>query len=133
MPMAEFGERVHGMIQSKKWTRRRKMNAKWDEGMFLGLVQQSHEYIIGTQHGIKKCGSIKRMASSVRWDLDMLNAIRGSPWQWKPDEGEIDVQIPQAPQVEGETPTAGHAESSGRAAKRCDRQVFLELCLPITG
>ena len=60
------------------------------------------------------------MAPSVRWDLDALNAIRGTPWQWKPDEGEIDVEMPKAPHIEVETPTEGQAEPSGRAAKRCD-------------
>ena len=38
IPIAEFGERVHMTIQSKKWTKRGKMNSKWDEGIFLGFV-----------------------------------------------------------------------------------------------
>ena len=39
--------------------------------------------------------------------------------QWKPEEGEVDVEFPKAPQVEVETPTEGHTESSSRAAQRC--------------
>ena len=116
MPMAEFGEKVHGMIQSKKWTRPGK--PKWDEGIFSGLVQQSHEYIIGAPQGIKKCGSIKRMAPSVRWDLAALNAIRGTPWQWKPDEGEIDVEMPKAPHIEVEP--RQKARQSHQAEQRSD-------------
>ena len=79
IPMVEFGERVHWKIQSAKHKRRGKMRSKWEEGIFLGLVHQAHEYIVGDENGIRKCRTIRRMAPSARWDLEKLNARQRHP------------------------------------------------------
>ena len=52
LPMAEFGELVNYKIQSAKWKKRGKMNAKWGEGICLGVVPRANEYIVGTDRSI---------------------------------------------------------------------------------
>ena len=58
---------------------RDKMEARWEEGIFLGLRMESLEVLVGTHKGVIKVRDIKRMdLEKGRWDADFAAKIRES-------------------------------------------------------
>ena len=49
---------------------------------------RSTEYLIGTPTGIKTSRTIWRVPPSERWNIDLINKMRGKPWEWTPKENE---------------------------------------------
>ena len=86
-PVVEFGEKVH-YRKSAKGPKENKLDAKWDEGYFMGFNWRTAEAIIGTKGGATKVSTIRRVGAHRRWDAEGLDAVRGVPWQWDPDSDE---------------------------------------------
>ena len=79
--LCEFGECVHYKIPKRligpelnKWDER------WGEGVFLGVRPISNEVFIGTSEGVIKCRAIRRRVVADRWNPELLNSVRGVPW-----------------------------------------------------
>ena len=89
--MAEFGEKVHYRFEKKTLTN--KLDVKWGEGFFLGKWWRTGEAVIGTQDGILRAGSIRRVGGHRRWDREGLDRVRGVPWQWDPEQGEVHADL----------------------------------------
>jgi hypothetical protein len=53
---------------------------RWLVGLFLGVQDCSDEVVIGTEMGVFKARSIKRMEPTLRGNADLLGKIKGSPW-----------------------------------------------------
>merc|ERR1712240_171121 len=83
-PAVEFGEKIH-YRKSAKGPKENKLDAKWDEGYFLGFNWRTSEAIVGTKDGVVKASTIRRVGAHRRWDAEGLDAVRGVPWQWDPD------------------------------------------------
>ena len=83
-PAVEFGEKVH-YRKSAKGQKENKLDSKWDEGYFMGYYWRTGEAIVGTDDGIKRAGTIRRVGGHRRWDAEGIAAIRGMPWKWDPD------------------------------------------------
>ena len=90
--LVEFGEKVH-FRNVKKNGRENKMEGRWGEGFFLGLRWRTGEAIIGTETGLEKTATIKRVGAHRRWDPKGLAKVKGWPWCRGPDEGEPAVNL----------------------------------------
>ena len=77
-PIAHFGERV--LFKPSKTVLISKDEPRWREGVFLGFMDTSTEYIIGTPLGIVKCRSIRRRDASEQFDIQSLESLQGTPW-----------------------------------------------------
>ena len=75
----EFGELVH--YRYTKRDHHRKLELKWDEGVFLGYDWRTGEAIIGVDDGIKKAGTIRRVSSDRRWNKDLISKVSSLPWK----------------------------------------------------
>ena len=82
--MAEFGESVLYLPLDRKSHPIPAPEAKFQEGIWLGLDQRTEEVIIGTPSGIVKCRSVRRRPEPERWNTDAVLAIRGTPWEPTP-------------------------------------------------
>ena len=76
-----FGEVVDYRRRAKS-----KLDARWQEGIYLGLRLTSTEKIIGTPSGILVVQSIRRKPEDKQFDLERLKAVKGTPWQPNPDK-----------------------------------------------
>ena len=56
--MVEFGECIWYLKPGTKG--KYKKDTRWANGVFLGVREESGEYVIGTPEGVIKCGSCKR-------------------------------------------------------------------------
>ena len=72
-----FGEYVQWQqIQDKN--ARDKVNGDWRDGVFLGVIWRTAEYIIGTQDGVFKCRTIKTRVDANSYDPACLDYITTS-------------------------------------------------------
>lgn len=110
--LAEFGEKVACRIG--KLDTIKKLDARWSEGIFLGVQWRTGEALIGTREGVLCSSAIRRINSARRWSTEDVLGVRGVPWhrepeleehtQWEglrlPQEDQADIaRIP----VQGET------------------------------
>ena len=97
-PMCAFGEKI--LFLPLKGARLR----KWQYGVFLGIMDRSGEFVIANTEGhVIKARTVKRLVASSRWDKELLNNIKGSPWA--PVDGEkvegipVEVYVPPVADV----------------------------------
>ena len=71
--MVEFGERV--MYYKSGITGTRKLESRWESGIWLGLRDETNEAIIGTSDGCIKARDVRRYGSEEE------NGIRTNSWR----------------------------------------------------
>ena len=106
-PSVEFGEKL--LFKLQYHTRTNKLDVDWFDGIFLGIKEQTGEYIIGTSHGIVKARTIQRVTFDQRWDYDAVIAITGLPWDTNKQlhSGESEPEIVRAaPVLDTDVPPA---------------------------
>ena len=93
--------------------RKVQVEAKWHEGIFLGIKDESEIAVVGTPHGIVFSRSIRRVPKEDSGDGMLFNSISGAPWELQPRaEGgvvnrvQLDVQA-AIPEREAPPPTVG--------------------------
>ena len=79
--LPSFGEIVDYRRRAKS-----KLDARWQEGVYLGLRLTSSEKIIGTPSGMLVVQSIRRKPADKQFNLEMLKAVKGTPWQPNPEK-----------------------------------------------
>ena len=93
--MAEFGESIlymplRGDVSDKRKAKAN-LEARFQDGVFLGLGDRSDEIIVHGAEGIRKARTIRRRCEGERWRKDELLGITGTPLQ--PNPGETDARI----------------------------------------
>ena len=68
-----------------------KTEARWRDGVFLGLRLESGEKLVGTPDGVFKVRSLRRKIEAERWDARQHDALTCLPW--KPYAGSEDDTI----------------------------------------
>ena len=98
--LVQFGECVWYLkLKSKchhKWEER------WEDGVWLGVRDESGEAIIGTDVGVVKARTVRRKGSQEEiWDAKQHESMRGVPWATIPGttqhEIQTDVNTPDMP------------------------------------
>ena len=102
-PIARFGERILYMPKTED-----KQQARFSSGIFLGLQRKSNEVVIGTEAGVYKARTIRRLAPDAKWDIEYIKSIVGTP----------EEPVPGRP---GETITMGTQED-GSVVPRDDQE-----------
>ena len=93
-PIAEFGERVLYMPLKSSAAVEGKMEERYHQGIWLGLRQKSDEALIGTENGVIKVRSVRRVVEEKRWEAKLFMGLKGTPQQ--PIPGRIDDHVPTA-------------------------------------
>ena len=70
-----FAEKVHFKISTDK-NRRNKMETDWGIGYYLGSSSRTTEHLIGTEHGIVKVDTFRRMPDDVAYDAACLDTVK---------------------------------------------------------
>ena len=66
--VAEFGECV--LYMTPGITGKDKLDARWENGIWLGIRDRSGEIIVGTPEGCMKVRSVRRRPEGERWNKD---------------------------------------------------------------
>ena len=79
--MCEFGERIMWFVPKKV---RAKLDQRWRYGIFLGRSMSSDQNFVGLANGDVVCArAIVRLVPGLRWDVDKIDSIRITPFDFK--------------------------------------------------
>ena len=70
--MLPFGEKCMYKPLQKSGERQNKMEQRYEYGVYLGTSARTGELFIGTQEGVIKSRSIRRLAEGAQWDSVFL-------------------------------------------------------------
>ena len=90
--LPSFGEQVFYRLLRPSGARLNKLDAKYQEGTFLGIGEGSNEYYIGTEAGVGRSADIRRKPPSQQWSGAGL-AVKGTPNFPNPSEEGAEVPI----------------------------------------
>ncbi|CAK0820942.1 unnamed protein product [Prorocentrum cordatum] len=82
-PLMPWGEKVH-FIEGGSKVKPADEKPKWREGIFVGFVDKSNEYIIATPSGCLRSSSAKRMSKADASDPALFRSCVGTPWKMVP-------------------------------------------------
>ena len=69
-----------------------KADVRWEDGIYLGMINRSEEYLVGTDKGVLKVRSIRRHGMrELQWDRNMFNDMKGVPWEPTPGRECIEI------------------------------------------
>ena len=100
-PVAEFGENIWYLPANSAG--KNKFEARWHEGVWLGVRLESGEAIIGTSEGVLKARDFRRKPENGgRWSRADFDKFIGVPWELYPGikgstEMRSKVRLPQEP------------------------------------
>ena len=57
-----------------------RVEPRWEDGIFLGVSDQSDELHVGTERGMHKVRTVRRREATGRVDLTFLNSVSARPW-----------------------------------------------------
>lgn len=77
----EFGECVHWMPQIGEGGQGSNTDARWQDGVWLGIRMESDKVLIDYPTGIFTARSIQRKPTELRWDMKPITEISGLPWK----------------------------------------------------
>ena len=73
-----FGEKVL-YKREKPTSKKNKLEEKFNEGIWAGVLGTSKEHVILTERGPRTARTIRRMEEHEKYDLDLLNKVVGEP------------------------------------------------------
>ena len=105
-----------------------KTEERFKEGVFLGVRFRSDEIIIGTDIGVLKARTIKRLTEDQQWDRDFVRRLQGTPKQPDPrvqsDNIRASLRDPGEPEqdLDGDGPSR-HAAAQSHAGAPVPQEV----------
>ena len=89
--VAEFGENIWYLKLGTAG--KDKFHKRWEDGVYLGIMDGTGETIVGTENGITKAKDFRRKAiKGERWNKEATKEMQGTPSQ--PDAGRTGTGIP---------------------------------------
>ena len=79
-----------------KTARRRKWEARFHPGVFVGMLNSSSEAVVVTEQGTAnktRSANVGRILESERWDEDRILGIRAVPWSPDGIDSAFDIQV----------------------------------------
>ena len=118
--LAEFGESVLYLPLDRKNNPIPHPEARFQEGVWLGLDQRTEEVWIGTPSGIIKCRTVRRRPEPERWSSEAAMAVRGTPWEPTPgvDPDLLQAAVRPPPDVDGVPNVSVPVAEPGLGARR---------------
>ena len=59
-----------------------KAKSRWKQGIWIGIRDESGEYLVGNEEGVCKVRTVRRKGSHEdRWNWDEFNKMQGVPWE----------------------------------------------------
>ena len=99
---------IRGMrvVPQAEDSRNQQSGHRWDDGIWLGIHDNSGETYVGTQSGVTKVRTFRRKGIEAdRWNAEKLRGTKGSPWEPVPGrEGAEVTSCVALPRVPTEVP-----------------------------
>ena len=102
---------------------------RWSDGLFLGVVERSSEFYVGTVLGVVRARSLRRRPLEEGANVELLDKLVGVPWQLVPkdlDATAVPTVISAEPIAEGDD-LPDRADPIYGAARRTHLRKNIEL------
>ena len=66
----------------------------WEDGIFLGVSDQSDKLHVGTERGMHKVRTVRRREATERVDLTFLSSVSARPWSGPKKVRDVRVVLP---------------------------------------
>ena len=93
LEVVPFGETVWFKTLSESVGRKKAMESKWREGVWLGHSRNTSEALIGTRERVVRAWTVRRRVEDEKWNADMVTSMKGSPQRWSEEEPGDDKTI----------------------------------------
>ena len=127
-PWAHVGERV--LYRPAKTVVLAKEDNRWIDGISVGMIDRTGEYLIATSEGIIKTAyEPSRHPVNEQWSMDEIERIRGTPWRPVPtrDSTHIPTTIGIGDEGDEQEDSAAPVRMSPEVmAEDADRKVTVE-------
>ena len=87
----QFGECVWYIRAKSKG--KFKGSTRFDEGIWVGVREESGEHLILTSKGAVKCRTVRRKDDREAWQLEKFNECVGTPWEPVPGQPNAEIRI----------------------------------------
>ena len=104
----EFGEKVLYKVRLKD--KLEKLNARWEEGIFVGVRRRSNEVWISVKDRILAIRAVRRLPVEKRWCNDCVDWVTRVPWNRYKDAADADGEVPER--------SSGRGEGKGGGGRR---------------
>ena len=91
IPIAIVGEKIWYRPMDK-YKDRSKVEANWEDGVWLGISRESNEILVGTKNGVMRAYALKQRPADERWDEKQISDMRGTPQRPNPEK--VGLHIP---------------------------------------
>ena len=98
LEVVPFGEFVRFKPLGETASERKSLESSWSEGVWLGHARGSSETLIGTESGVIRAWTIRRMPEGERWNADATSNMQGAPS--RPSTAMPGLHIPIAINIE---------------------------------
>ena len=92
LPLVPFGEKVLYKKLKATGDKKNSLEPRFSYGIYLGSRPKSGEHYIGIEEGVIRCRDVRRLAEDKRYDVEMLEKIKGTPWS--PLGGDAMLEVP---------------------------------------
>ena len=103
-PIVQFGEKVLYKEIRESANKKEKLDVMWLRGVWIGVDDHAEEALIGTEEGVVRAHSVKRLPAQDRWRKEAVLAVKGTPEEPVPGRGVIPVPVVIRAEVESEVP-----------------------------
>ena len=93
-----------------------KLTSLCEDGIFLGVMGNSGELIVGDGKGLWKTRTVHHKPHSARWDPKTIDLVRHPPWRTCDDDPNADSEMPQGVKLET---LSGHKFQDTRRGPSC--------------
>ena len=70
-----------------------KSDARWEEGIWLGIREESGEHIVGNKNGVVKVRSVRvRGSHEDKWNWVEFQELQGTPWEPTPGRPGVEMR-----------------------------------------
>ena len=71
-----------------------RVEPRWEDGIFLGVSDQSDELYVGTERGMHEVPTVRRREATERVDLTFLNSVSARPWDGPKKVRDVRIVLP---------------------------------------
>jgi hypothetical protein len=122
LEVVPFGEKVFYKKLNQTASAMKSLESTWREGVWLGHARGSSEALIGTDDGVVRAWTVKRMIEEERWSAEAIRNMKGTPSQ--PNPLKPGLSVPIAVNVENENAEAELDELAGRREEMNARRTY---------
>ena len=103
-PIAQLGEKILYKEIKESGSKREKLDVMWLRGVWIGVDNHAEEALVGTEDGVIRAHSVRRLPVQERWRKEAVLAVKGTPEEPVPGRGVIQAPVVIRAEIDSDIP-----------------------------